>query len=134
MPFHFDPLPWLEDVFALGFAFGFEPPVYHLRAFKGHVVARRGLPILPGQPGGYEVSFVPPPGLSGAPLLAARAGGAPVVVGMVLRHHVAEFRDRRMELGLALDIQELLTLESRIIGGNIAERLFRRARLVRSDG
>lgn len=133
LPFTFDPLPWLEDVFALGYAFGFEPPVYHLRAFKGHVVTRRGLTILPGEPAGYEVSFVPPAGLSGAPLLAARTGGAAVVVGMVLRHHTAEFRERRMDLGLALDIQELLAVESRIVGGSVAERLFRRRRIPPPD-
>ena len=34
LPFSFGPLGYLADVFAMGFAFGFEPPVYHLRAFK----------------------------------------------------------------------------------------------------
>ena len=124
LPFHFEPLPWLEDVCAFGFPFGFEPPVYYLRGFKGHVVTRRGLPPGPEGPAAYELSFVPPPGLSGAPLLAAPAPGAFAVVGMILRHHVAEFRDRRMELGLALDISELLPLNSRILGGTIGERVF----------
>ena len=76
MNFVFEPLPFLMDVFAIGYAFGSEiavregePHVYHLRAFKGYVVTRRGLTQLPGVPPGYEVSFVPPPGLSGAALL-----------------------------------------------------------------
>lgn len=133
LPFRFDSLSWLEDVFAFGYAFGFEPPVYHLRAFKGHVVTRRGPTILPGEPAGYEVSFVPPPGLSGAPLLAGGAGVQPAVAGMILQHHTAEFKERRMDLGLALDIQELLTLDSRIVGGSVAERLFRRRRLPHPD-
>lgn len=129
LPFNFASLYFLADVFAMGFAFGFEPPVFHLRAFKGYVVNRRGLTILPSVPPGYEISFVPPPGLSGAPLLTSLPNGSTAVTGMILRHHTAEFRDRRMELGLALDIEEILTLESRIVGGSIAERLFRRARI-----
>ncbi len=132
LPFHFSPLYYLHDVFAMGFAFGFEPPVYHLRAFKGHVVTRRSLADLPGAPPGYEVSFVPPPGLSGAPALVERADGSPMIVGMVLKHHTAEFRDRRMDLGLVLDIEELLTRDSRILGGSIAQRRFGRPRVVRN--
>jgi hypothetical protein len=41
LPFRFDSLSWFEDVLALGYAFGFEPPVYHLRAFQR---ARRHTP------------------------------------------------------------------------------------------
>ena len=132
LPFHFAPLEYLTDVFSLGYAFGLEPPVYHLRAFKGHVVTRRGLTFLSSQPPGYEVSFIPPPGLSGAPLLTIVPGGSPVVVGMILKHHTAEYRKRQMDLGLALDIEELLTLESRILGGSLAELLFRRPRVTRN--
>lgn|SRR5574337_431667 len=131
VPFHFGPLECLTEVFSFGYPFGFEPPVCYLRAFKGHVVTRRTLNILPGGPPGYELSFVPPPGLSGAPLLTIALGGQPAVVGMVLMHHIAEFKDRQMELGLALDIEELLTIESRIVGGSLAELLFRRRRVVR---
>jgi hypothetical protein len=39
-----------------------------------------------------------------------------------------------MDLCLALDIQELLALDSRIVGGSIAERLFRRSRSHRTPG
>ena len=131
LPFNFAPLNFLVDVFTMGYPFGFEPPVYYLRAFKGYIVTRRGLTSLPGVPPGYELSFVPPPGLSGAPLLTLLPDGSPVITGMVLQHHTAEYRERRMELGIALDIKEILTLESRIVGGNIAERLFDRQRLVR---
>ena len=131
LPVNFAALGFLVDVFAIGFAFGLEPPVFHLRAFKGHVVNRRELTIVPGRPPGYEVSFVPPPGLSGAPLLTSLPGGLASVTGVILQHHTAEFRDRKMDLGLALDIEEILTLESRIVGGSIAERLFRQPRLQR---
>jgi hypothetical protein len=133
LSFNFRSLPYLADVFAMGFPFGLEPPTFHLRAFKGHVVTRRGLITLPGIPPGYELSFVPPPGLSGAPLLIYLLDGSPAVTGMILQHHIAEYRDRRMELGLALDIEEILTLESRILGGSIAERLFRLPRIQRRN-
>ncbi len=133
LPFNFTPLNFLADVFTMGYPFGFEPPVYHLRAFKGHIVTRRSLTSLPGIPPGYELSFVPPPGLSGAPLLTLLPDGSPVITGMVLQHHTAEYRERRMELGIALDIEEILTLYSRIVGGNIAERLFNRKRIVRKQ-
>lgn len=136
MPLNFEALDWLTDVFSFGYAFGLEvtatagePHVYHLRAFRGHIVTRRGLTQLQGVPPGYEVSFVPPPGLSGAALLALHGATGPVVTGIVLKHHVAELAGRRMELGLAVDTQELLTLESRLVGGSIAERLFRRERI-----
>ena len=131
LPFNFAPLGFLADVFAMGFAFGFEPPTFHLRAFKGYVVNRRALSILRSAPPGYELSFVPPPGLSGAPLLTSLAGGPVAVTGVILQHQTVEFMDRKMELGLALDIEELLTLESRMVGGSIAERLFRQSRIRR---
>ena len=50
---------------------------------------------------------------------------------MILKHHTAEFGGRQMDLGLALAIEELLTLDSKLLGGSVAERLFRRTRLVR---
>jgi hypothetical protein len=39
--------------------------------------------------------------------------------------------ERKMDLGLTLDIEELLTLESRIVGGSIAEILFQQPILKR---
>lgn len=61
LPFNFAALTWLTDVVAFGYAFGLEladllgqPHVYQLRAFKGHVINRRGLTQLPGVPPGYE--------------------------------------------------------------------------------
>src|SRR5205814_363143 len=71
LPFTFAPLFFLTDVASFGFPFGLElaPPTSHLRAFKGYVVTRRTLTHLRRRPPGYEVSFVPPVGLSGAPLI-----------------------------------------------------------------
>jgi hypothetical protein len=129
LPFTFDPLPYLTNVAAIGYAFGLtlfgndKPGVYVLRAFKGHTVTRRGLTELPGVPPGYEVSFVPPPGLSGAPLLVLNNKDA-MVAGVILKHHTAELAGRKMDLGLALDAEELLTLSSHITGGSIATTIF----------
>lgn len=139
LPISVTPLWYLDDVAAFGFAFGLrvsgggDPHIFALRAFKGHVVTRRGLTELPGVPPGYEVSFIPPPGLSGAALLLLKPQG-PVVSGVVLKHHKAELEERKMELGLALDIEEILTLDSRIVGGSIAERIFKRERVPARDG
>lgn len=129
-PLLFTPLEFLSDVFSLGYAFGFEPPYPYLRAFKGHVVTRRRLSALSGSPPGYEISFVPPVGLSDAPLLAHSAAGV-FVAGIILKHQTAEYKDRRMDLGLAVDVEELLTLDSRIVGGSLAEIVLGRPRLVR---
>src|SRR5262249_28734623 len=101
--FRFVPLDFLEECVCFGYPFGLEPPRSYLRAFKGHVVTRRTLTTLPGQPPGYELSLVPPPGLSGAPVLVGRP---PAVAGMMLKHHTAEFRGRQMDLGIAIDIEE----------------------------
>jgi hypothetical protein len=131
LPVSFGPQTFLADVFCYGYPFGLEMPNWYLRAFRGHVVTRRSLPAPLGGAPGYELSFVPPPGLSGAPLLVSSAGGE-AVTGMVLKHHRAELGDRSMDLGLALDIEELLTRDSRLVGGSIAEKLYGRPRLIRN--
>jgi hypothetical protein len=120
------PLYWLDDVFAFGWGFGMsvaerqgESHQFQLRAFKGHVVNRRGLDELPGRPPGYELSFVPPPGLSGAPLMEPNIA-APRVRGIMLKHHSVVVGERRMDLGLAVDVEELLTIESRLTNGSFA--------------
>ena len=135
LPCSFEPLPLLCDVACAGYPFGLEllpdePPMYHLRAFKGYIVTRRALRQLKAAPPGYETSFVPPPGLSGAPLLVGAERNS-AVAAVVLGHHRAECDDRIMEVGLAVDVEELLTLDSQIVGGSIAERIFGLPRLTR---
>jgi hypothetical protein len=139
LPFAFEPLKYLTSVVSLGYAFGLtlfapdKPGVYVLRAFRGHVVTRRGLTELPGVPSGYEVSLVPPPGLSGAPLLVTQDKDA-VVVGVILKHHTAELAGRTMDLGLALDAEELLTVSSPLLGGSLASEVFGLEPLPPRDG
>jgi hypothetical protein len=139
--FDFATLDYLSEIAAMGFPFGVtmlseERGVLILRAFKGHVVTRRGLVELSAlAPPGYETSFVPPPGLSGAPLISF--DGKVAVRGIMLREHTAELGtdpERKMTLGIALDIEELLTLDSRLLGGSVAEKAFLRARIPNRDG
>lgn len=139
LPIDFGALTWLADVFAFGFPFGLEladlpgqPHHYQLRAFKGHVVNRLALRDLPAAPPGYEVSFVPPPGLSGAPLLCS-IGNSLAVKGVMLKHRGFEQAGRRMDLGLAVGIEELLTLESKLVGGSIAKQVFQRELIQRRN-
>ncbi len=141
LDFEFRPLPYLGTVAAVGFPFGLTlnaspPHTYVLRAFKGNIVTRRGLTELRGVPPGYETSFVPPPGLSGAPLLSMDRR-EPAVVGVVLKDYTAELAhnpERSMKLGIALDIEELLTLDSKFVGGSIAEKVFKKDRVPKRDG
>ena len=139
LAFDFRPLDYLDEVFACGFPFAItvvqaEAYAYYLRAFAGHIVTRRGLTELPAIPPGYETTFVPPPGLSGAPLITA--GSHLAIRGIVLKEHIAELAhvpERKMNLGIALDIEELLTIDSRLVGGSVARMIFERDKLDRGE-
>jgi hypothetical protein len=133
LPVDTSSLYYLADVFAVGFPFAFEPRRYHLRAFKGYVVTRRGLDRFAARPPGYELSFAAPPGLSGAPLLTNRSDGSAVVKGIIVDEHIARLDERTMTLGLAVDIEEVLTLESAFLGQPVATALYGRDRLIRPE-
>lgn len=137
LDFHFDALSYLAEVAAFGFGFALTigtsgPPLKILRAFRGQIVTRRGLTVDDGMPPsnnvppGYEYSFVPPPGHSGAPLLSIWRDREPTISGVVLKHHTAEHDGRRMDVGVALDIEEILTIDSKLVGGYVAKKIFRR--------
>jgi len=53
------------------------------------------------------------------------------VAGIVLMHHRAEHDDSVMDVALALEAEELLTLDSEIVGGSLAEKVFGRPRITR---
>ena len=129
-PLHVDfaPLTYFEEVQAIGFPFALEPAetgqmVLVLRAFAGHIVTRRTMYHVPGQPAGYELSFIPPPGLSGAPLFVFR-NGEPRLCGMVIQNHHIEMFGKAADIGVALDIREFVRLESTIVGGSLGEKVF----------
>jgi len=116
LPLQMEPLDFLTEVFSLGYPFGLEldTKTIQLRAFKGHVVSRRTLTHLSAEPAGYELSFTPPAGLSGSPLLAL-SHGLPRIAGVVLGSRSIEYRESRLEVGIALDVATLQELQSRIL-------------------
>ena len=69
LPIDFGRLKMFDEVTAIGFPFSIDPErlTWICRGFKGHVVTSREMYHISAQPPGYELSFVPPPGLSGAP-------------------------------------------------------------------
>jgi hypothetical protein len=72
---HSGDLPLLARVRAAGYPFALDAAskTMAFRAFAGHIVARRLLLRFPARPGGYELSFPTPRGLSGSALLYADA-------------------------------------------------------------
>lgn len=128
LPCLFEPLFYLADVASYGYPAGLElePAVHIMRAFKGTVVTRRALTHLPGWPPGYELSFLPGPGLSGAPLLHRDSKGVVSVSGMVLGSRRTTIGDKFLDVGMALDIHAMLSLASDLVGGTLAERVFSR--------
>ena len=77
----------------------------------------------PTQPFGYELSFAPPAGLSGAPLVPAT--GIVRVSGVVNGTAEIAIEGSVTRLGIAVSTEELLRLDSRILGGPVAA-LFQR--------
>ncbi len=139
--YRFQPMDYLQDVAACGFPFGFTllpgnppQPLGILRSFRGNIVTRRGLDALPAVPPGYETSFPAPPGLSGAPLLSIE--GEPRVRGVIVGEFSANTTTTHqpMTLGTAVDIEVLLTLDSKFVGGSVAENLFKKKRLPKYSG
>jgi hypothetical protein len=87
MPMSFEPLDVFDEVSAVGYPFSMDAErlvVVH-RGFAGHVVTRREMFHIPGQPPGYELSFRAPRGLSGAPLVARHADGGTYCHGVVVQ-------------------------------------------------
>jgi hypothetical protein len=125
----FDPLAIFQEVRALGFALGLDPEFHNYvhRGFIGHVVSGSQLFGWRSQPLAYELSFVPPKGLSGAALVPDGYGGT-VASGIIVGSRRVQIDDDSTQLGIAIAAQELLRLESRMAGGSLAS-LFGRARL-----
>jgi hypothetical protein len=118
---HFGKLPIFSEVRAMGFANGLEPEYhsYAPRGYLGHVVAGLQQFRLRGQPFSYELSFVPPKGLSGAPLIPSGFGPS-TAAGIVTSSQSVEVDGSATHVGVAIAAEELLRLSSRIIGGPVA--------------
>jgi hypothetical protein len=123
---HFDPLPIFKEVRALGFAYGLDPEYHNYapRGFLGHVVAGAQLFGWRTQPLAYEVSFIPPKGLSGAALVPDGYGPL-MAAGVVVGARTVQIEESTTHLGIAITAEELLRLSSRIVGGSLA-RVFAR--------
>ncbi len=129
-PVDFEPLAWFAPVQACGYPLAVDPQRLTLviRAFRGTIVVRRelyGIPSLPAQPEGYELSFSAPQGLSGAPLLNLR-GAVPAVSGVIVANQRSEAEGDVTQFGIAVDIRELLRRRSTLLDGWISERLYDR--------
>jgi hypothetical protein len=116
----FERLPIFQEVRAGGVAPGPLPEYYDFgaREFKGHIVNAHRMVQWPTQPFVYDLSFVPPRGFSGAPVVRALPSG-PSVAGIVLGV-TQDLEGSKTRLGLALAVEELLRVESRLTGGPFA--------------
>jgi hypothetical protein len=108
------------------------------RSFKGYVVSRTRTPFA-ANPWGYELSFTCPRGLSGAPLTTL--DNFPLISGMVVGNRSTKmniFTDREiisddkeriveryeaLQLGIAIQSAELLSVRSGILDGDLGAHL-----------
>jgi hypothetical protein len=128
LPIDFDrTLDFLANASALGFPLAMEAEFVTCipRAFGGHIVCRRELYHLPGQPAGYEVDFATPEGLSGAPLISTHFGKA-FCYGYIIQQSRLGIGDRTTDVGIAVDIRALLSSKSAYAPGGQLARLFGR--------
>lgn len=143
------PLPWtadslamLRDVSTVGYPYGFEKENATVvsRAFKGYIMSQGVHHLLSGKPLNYELSFMCPRGLSGAPLL--RTQPQLQVVGMIVGNRktdmiVHSYREvetnperetisittESLHRGIALQSPTLLAASSRILNKTIGLHL-----------
>lgn len=110
-----------DEVSAVGYPFSVDAE--HLtmvhRGFAGHIVTRREFYHLPMQPPGYELSFLTPPGMSGAPLVA-KQGGSHYCYGYIIQQSSVSVKDVTVALGLAVSIEVLLWIRSAVVGKPLA--------------
>lgn len=130
-------LKMFDDVFTIGFPFGFRPDKneFSMRGYKGHVVSTTYIEQYPGIH--YELSFSCPRGISGAPLMSPENG---VFVGVIIGNKSTEIEVYReteteddgkvrnsylkyegIEYGLAISIDSVRDIKSRILNKTIFE-------------
>lgn len=138
-----DELAMLTNVQASGFphALDLSELTLTIRSFPGTVVSAKTWSRLPAKPRVYELSFLCPRGISGSPLW--RVGGTlPCVVGVVFGNSITEMivhkevekvkegdkttiyeKVEALHLGLAIQVQSLLSVESSLLGMHIGDFL-----------
>jgi hypothetical protein len=117
----FSRLSIFQEVRSMGFGLGLDPEyhAYAPRGFLGHVVSGRQLFRWRSQPLAYEVSFVPPVGMSGAALVPD-GHGATHASGIVIGSQVVRIEGNTTRLGIAVATEELLRVHSRLTGAPLA--------------
>jgi hypothetical protein len=95
------------------------------RAFAGTVVTKRGLYQLAHHPPGYGVTFYAPQGLSGAPLISTEPHDRPFCYGYMIQQCTIGTPEVQTPVGVAVSIEVLLGVASRVVGGPVS-RLFGR--------
>lgn len=132
----------LSNIVTLGYPYALDPQhkVINVRAIKGHIIGT-GKQLFPGPAfRSYELSFLAPRGLSGAPLLTDTP--TPMICGMIIgnRSHEMEVASSHetikdndgtvtytkvevMHIGIAIQQGELAFASFELIGGTIADHL-----------
>lgn len=120
-------LTLLDPAYAIGYPYALDPEWVTVvpRGFRGHVVTRRELYQLQGQPAGYELSFHAPQGLSGAPVVS-HVQGDHRCYGYIVGQATIGAGEEKAVVGVAVDIRVLLTLKTDILGIGPLAALFGR--------
>lgn len=137
-------LAMLSEVQAIGFPYALDSlnSRLYIRSFKGHIVSARTWPELPAKPRAYELSFPCPRGLSGSPLWVPGTGSEYHVGGLVVGNVITDMiidsvketitdgsnttlyeRVEALHLGLAIQTNEIVTHDSKLLGMSIGEYL-----------
>ncbi len=134
----------LTNVLAGGYPYALERDRLQVfvRAYRGSIASAHQIYQLPDEPGGYELSFPAPRGLSGAPLLLQQM--PPIVVGYIVengrsgmlvmshRESIAESSSETvveqyeyLTYGIAVSSSAVVEVQSELLGGTIKDHLKR---------
>jgi hypothetical protein len=135
-------LDMLTDIFSCGYPYGWDPASFQLmtRSFKGHIVRAGTYAKFNSRPACYELSYMCPRGLSGAPLMTN--GREIRIVGVVIGNDMTDMivssfketefdgakiatyeKSETMHLGIAMQVGTFMNINSRILNGTIRNYL-----------
>ena len=146
LPMRFGSLPMSFPVKTCGFPFSLDCDLasVSIKTFDGTIVSSTRLKQLERVPKCYELSFICPRGLSGAPLWSSNDSEDIRVIGVVLGNSITEIeiysetekeitnkgerettfiKTESMHLGSALEIEEVLNTEFSLTDGELGARL-----------
>ena len=146
--------PLLKDVWSAGFPHAYDKELKNIknRALMGYIVSSTNFREFKSNPLSYELSFHCPVGISGAPLLI-RNNSNPLVIGYIVGNTNSEIlilREKEIEIekesgkeketvfektettkyGIAIDILELLEVNSRLLGNKTLATYFSENKLL----